>query len=266
MKDGGPGKEASVGGAGNNAESARTARTVVRLQKFLAECGVASRRAAETLIAAGRVKVNGRVAQLGQSVAPGKDRVEVDGRLLRQPQKKVYLLFNKPAGVITSAKDPQKRATVLDFVRGVGLRVFPVGRLDYDTEGALILTNDGELAYRLMHPRYQVDKVYMAWVEGRMTPETARRLEEGVQLEDGLTAPAKVTILHAGNDVTMLKLTLHEGRKREVRRMLGAVGHPVRQLQRVAFGTVQLKGLRPGEWRYLSESELRSLRRLTGLG
>lgn len=238
---------------------------MTRLQKYLADCGVASRRAAERLIAEGRVRVNGAPAAVGQSVAPGSDAVEVDGRRVTLPGENVYIVINKPAGAITTARDTHGRKTVLDLVAGAGVRVFPVGRLDMDVEGVLLLTNDGELAFRLTHPRYEVNKVYVACVKGRMLPETAARFSRGVQLEDGMSAPAKAEILKAGERASLVRLTLHEGRKREVKRLCAAVGHPVKRLERVAFGSIQARGMRPGEWRRLTPHEVAALRKLTGL-
>jgi len=237
---------------------------LIRLQKFLAECGVASRREAENLIRAGRVVVNGDTAVLGARVDPDSDSILFDGRPLSRDEK-VYVLLNKPRGVVTSAKDTHDRTTVLDFLTGVRERVFPVGRLDMDVEGALILTNDGELAYRLTHPKYEVEKVYLAWVQGVMPPEVAMQLERGVLLEDGVTAPAKVVILNKGKHSTLIRLVLHEGRKREVKRMCAKVGHRVSTLQRIGVGDVWVKGLRPGRWRYLTHREVRNLRALTRL-
>ncbi|MBI4558028.1 MAG: rRNA pseudouridine synthase [Candidatus Hydrogenedentes bacterium] len=237
---------------------------MIRLQKFLAECGLASRRTAEQLVASGRVTVNGKTAQLGDSIDPTSDQVLFDGKPVSS-EKKVYILLNKPPGVISSVRDTHHRKTVLDCLTGVHARVFPVGRLDLDVEGALLLTNDGELAYRLTHPRYQVDKVYLARVKGAMSPETAMRLEKGVVLEDGATAPAKARILNRGARDTLIQLTLREGRKREVKRMCESVGHPVWELRRVAIANVRVKGLKPGEWRRLSDSEVLKLRQLTGL-
>ena len=236
----------------------------MRLQQFMAACGVASRRASEEIIAAGRVTVNGTVATVGLSVEPGQDQIFIDGKPLHTDAK-VYVLLNKPRGVITSAKDTHQRKTVLDCLQGLHTRVFPVGRLDYDVEGALLLTNDGELAYRLTHPKYHIEKIYHAWVQGRMTADTAIKLEKGVELEDGMTAPAKVLILTLGTQSTLVQLVLTEGRKREVKRMCAHVGHPVRELQRVAIGGVKVKGLKPGDWRHLTEIEVKSLHDLTGL-
>lgn len=237
---------------------------MVRLQKFLAECGVASRRQSEVMISEGRVRVNGAVAGVGDKVDPGKDAVTVDGSPIGVDNK-VYLVLNKPRGVITSATDPQGRRTVLDCVTGVDARVFPVGRLDRDVEGVLLLTNDGELAYRLTHPKYQVDKVYKAWVHGRFNAAAARAMQEGVELEDGLATAAKVDVLRQRKDATLVRLVMREGRKREVKRLCEAAGYPVRSLIRTAIGNVTAQGLQPGEWRYLKERELADLRRITGL-
>lgn len=231
----------------------------------MAECGVASRRASEKLILEGRVKVNGVLAELGQSVDPAVDRVEVDGKPVKGQDTPIYILLNKPSGVVTTAKDPKGRPTVLDCLKGVKTRVYPVGRLDLDVEGTLILTNDGDLAHRLMHPSHEVPKVYQAWVEGRMDPETLIEFEKGVLLEDGKAAPAKAEILHAGPASTLVQLTLHEGRNHEVKRLCAAVGHPVKHLKRVAVGQVRLKDLRPGEWRYLSDREVRLLKHAAGM-
>lgn len=238
--------------------------SVVRLQKYLAACGIASRRACEQLIREGRVAVNGTPAQLGQQVSPGADKVVVDGKPVKTDEK-IYIVLNKPPNVITTMSDTHGRMSVTDLLNDIGARVFPVGRLDRDVEGVLLFTNDGEMAFRLMHPRFQVKKVYLAWVKGRMRPETAIRLERGVQLEDGMTAPASVVILNAGAETSLIRLTLREGRKREVKRMCAAVGHPVETLHRIAFAAIQAKGLRPGEWRYLSPGEINRLRRNVGM-
>lgn len=237
---------------------------VVRLQKYLAECGVASRRACEELIAAKRVRVNGEIAEIGRTIDPAADTVEVDGRTIAQDQK-IYIVLNKPAGTVTTASDTHGRKTVLDCVRGVSARVFPVGRLDMDVEGVLLLTNDGELAHRLIHPSFEVKKIYQAWVRGHFAPEAGQRLEQGVLLDDGMTAPAQVEVLRRSQNSTLIQLTIHEGRKREVKRMCAAVGHPVRHLQRVAFGELRANGLRPGEWRYLTPGEIQVLRDHAGL-
>jgi 23S rRNA pseudouridine2605 synthase len=225
-----------------------------RLNRLLARAGVASRRAADDLIAAGRVTVNGRVAAVGTQVAED-DEVRVDGRELTA-QAPVHLVLHKPAGVITTVSDPGGRRTVLDLI-DVPERVFPVGRLDRDTTGLLIVTNDGELANRLMHPRHGVAKTYVAEVEGDPSAAALRRLAEGVELEDGPTAAAGVRRLAPST----IELVIHEGRNRQVRRMLEAVGHPVRSLHRSAYGGIELGDLPSGGWRRLSAGELERLGR-----
>jgi 23S rRNA pseudouridine2605 synthase len=230
----------------------------MRLNAYLARAGVASRRGADELIKAGRVRVNGEPGALNTFVEPG-DRVELDGRALA-PQRLAYVLLHKPAGVVTTARDPQGRPTVVDLVRHES-RVVPVGRLDADTTGALLLTNDGPLAHRLAHPRYEVEKVYEAEVEGEPDEEALTRLAEGVQLEDGLTAPARVRRLGPSR----VALALHEGRKHQVKRMLEAVGHPVRHLHRSRYAGLTPAGLEPGEWRELDAREVAGLRSLVTL-
>jgi 23S rRNA pseudouridine2605 synthase len=224
----------------------------VRLNAYLARAGVASRRGADELIKAGRVTVNGAPGRLNTFVEK-RDRVEVDGKHVA-PQKLTYVLLHKPAGVVTTARDPQGRPTVVDLV-DVPERVVPVGRLDADTTGALLLTNDGPLANTLAHPRYGVEKMYVADVEGRPDDRALRALAEGVALEDGMTAPAVVRRLAP----TRVELTLHEGRNRQVRRMLEAVGHPVRHLHRSVYAGLTLEGLEPGAWRELEPSEVQRL-------
>jgi 23S rRNA pseudouridine2605 synthase len=226
----------------------------VRLNVFLARAGVASRRGADELIEAGRVLVNGAPGELNTFIA-AEDVVELDGRRL-VPQQLAYVLLHKPAGVVTTARDPQGRPTVVQLVRHP-TRVVPVGRLDVETTGALLLTNDGALAHRLAHPRYGVEKTYVADVEGNPTNEVVRRLAAGVELDDGPTAAAQARRLGPGR----VELVLHEGRNRQVRRMLEAVGHPVRALHRSHYGGLGLGGLRPGAWRDLRGDELEALRR-----
>ncbi len=224
----------------------------MRLNAYLARSGVASRRKADELIKAGRVSVNGEPGQLNTFVETG-DRVQVDGREV-SAQPLAHLLLHKPAGVVTTASDPQGRPTVLGLVPR-DVRVVPVGRLDVDTTGALLLTNDGDLAHRLAHPKYEVEKVYEAEVEGEPSDETLRRLAQGLKLEDGMTAPAEVRRLGP----SAIELSIHEGRNRQVRRMLEAVGHPVRALHRSRYASLTLKGLAPGEWRALTPSEVERL-------
>ncbi len=228
----------------------------MRLNAWLGRAGVASRRKADELIKAGRVRVNGRPGELNTFVAAG-DRVEVDGRPVAK-QQLAYLLLHKPAGVVTTARDPRGRPTVVDLVPGEP-RVVPVGRLDADTTGALVLTNDGDLAHRLAHPRYEVAKVYVADVEGEPSDEALRRLAAGVELDDGPTVPAKARRLGPSR----LELTLHEGRKHQVKRMCAAVGHPVHGLHRRAYAGLTLGTLAPGAWRELTPDEVERLRTAT---
>jgi len=225
----------------------------VRLNAYLARAGVASRRKADELIKAGRVTVNGEPGQLNTFVKR-RDRVEVDGEPVAA-QELTYVLLHKPAGVVTTASDPQGRPIVIDLV-DVPERIVPVGRLDADTTGALLLTNDGPLAHRLAHPRYGVEKVYVADVAGRPSESALQALSAGVELEDGMTAPAVARCLAPSR----VELTLHEGRNRQVRRMLEAVGHPVTHLHRSVYAGLTLDGLAPGEWRELRPDEVSALR------
>lgn len=227
-----------------------------RLQKVLARVGLGSRRVCEDLIADGRVTVNGEVAILGRRVDPDVDLVEVDGAPIGTRPGLVYYLLNKPVDVVTTASDPQGRRTVIDLVPDTP-RVFPVGRLDADTEGLLLLTNDGELANRIAHPSHGVDKEYLADVDGgRVAPGAIRRLRDGIELDDGVTAPARVAQPHPG----VLLITIHEGRNHQVRRMCQAVGHPVRRLVRIRIGSLADRQLPPGQWRELTIDELAGLR------
>jgi 23S rRNA pseudouridine2605 synthase len=225
----------------------------MRLNAYLARAGIASRRKSDELIKAGRVTVNGERGQLNTFVEP-TDRVEVDGRAVA-PQRLAYVLLHKPAGVVTTASDPQGRPTVVELVEHES-RVVPIGRLDADTTGVLLLTNDGELAHRLAHPKYEVEKVYEAEVEGEPSDETLQRLAEGVELEDGPTASARVL----GLGPSRVELVIHEGRNRQVKRMLEAVGHPVTRLHRSRYAGLTVEGLAPGEWRELSAGEVAALR------
>jgi 23S rRNA pseudouridine2605 synthase len=228
----------------------------VRLNAYLARAGVGSRRSADDLIKAGRVKVNGEPGQLNTFVEQA-DRVEVDGRAVA-PQALAYVLLHKPAGVVTTARDPQRRPTVVDLV-GHDARVVPVGRLDADTTGALLLTNDGPLAHRLAHPRYGVEKIYDVEVEGDPSDEQLRKLREGVELDDGRTAPARAKRLGPNR----LELAIHEGRKHQVKRMCAAVGLPVVRLHRPRYADLELGDLAPGAWRELSDDEVEKLRAAT---
>ena len=229
-----------------------------RLQKVLARAGLGSRRVCEDLIAEGRVTVNGDVAQLGRRVDPARDEVQLDGVPVVVRSDLVYYLLNKPTGYVSTAADTHGRPTVVELVPATP-RVFPVGRLDADTEGLLLLTNDGELTQRLTHPSFGVVKTYLAEVEGDPAPGAIRRLREGVELDDGLTAPARVTVVQRRGESAAVELGIHEGRNRQVRRMCEAVGHPVRRLVRTRIGPLRDGALAPGTWRTLTPAEVRGL-------
>lgn len=231
-----------------------------RLQKILSRAGVASRRHAEELIASGRVSVNGRtVSEQGTKADPDNDDIRVDGKPVVIPSTHRYLLLNKPPGYITTLNDPQGRPLVTDLLKGITQRLFPVGRLDYNTEGLLILTSDGEWANRLAHPRHGVEKEYHVRVRGAVTSRQLQTLAEGVQLDDGITSPATVGLLRESGNSSWISVAIHEGRYRQVRRMCEAVGLTVVRLRRVRYGSVSLGTLKPGEWRDLSPDEIRSL-------
>jgi 23S rRNA pseudouridine2605 synthase len=235
-----------------------------RLQKILAHAGIASRRAAEKLIAEGRVTVNGkRVLEMGTKADLSRDDIRVDGRRVKGPERLRYILLYKPAGYVTTRSDPQRRRTVMDLIGGVREYVYPVGRLDFDTEGLLLLTNDGDLATTLTHPRHEVERTYEAHVAGVPDQEARERLERGIPLDGRRTAPADVVLLNRRpNDREgILLITIREGRNRQVRRMLEAVGHPVRKLRRTRIGPISDRHLRPGEWRDLLPKEVAALRR-----
>ena len=238
------------------------------MQKILAQAGYGSRRVCEQLILQGRVRINGQVVtQLGVQADPQCDVIEVDGKRVQLSEEHTYILLHKPAGVVTTRRDAHAARTVMDLLQGVSAAAFPVGRLDADTTGALLLTDDGELAYRLTLPRYGVPKTYLVEVRGEVGEEALRRLREGVLLEDGMTAPAQVQKVRylAGRGTTLLRLTIHEGRKRQVKRMCMAVGHPVVRLHRERFGHLTLHQLPVGAWRYLTDEEIVALRRAVGL-
>ncbi len=232
-----------------------------RLQKLIAAAGLCSRREAERWIEEGRVTVNGQVAQLGAKADPSRDRIEVDGKRLASEEKPVYLMLHKPTGYVTTVRDPKGRPTVLQLVRS-SVRVFPVGRLDINSEGLLLLTNDGELANRLMHPRHQVDKTYQVRVRGHLSPHDQVRLEEGVALEDGMTAPARIENVRETRGHTWFEITIREGRNRIVRRMCEALGYQVARLIRVRVDFLQLGDLPAGQFRALTEAEVRRLKGL----
>jgi 23S rRNA pseudouridine2605 synthase len=236
-----------------------------RLQKLLSMAGVASRRASEELITQGRVEVNGEIVRaLGSKADPVTDTIKVDGRRLRFDVRARYIVLNKPKGVVTTRKDPERRRTVIELLKGVREYVYPVGRLDYESEGLLLLTSDGDLAAKLTHPRHEVERVYEAIVVGAPEDADLEKLRRGIVLDGARTAPAQVrragTIKQGRQQLTRLTVTLHEGRNRQVRRMCASIGHPVRKLTRTRMGPITLGDLRPGQWRDLTEREVRLLR------
>ena len=234
----------------------------MRLQKYLAGSGIASRRACEKLIENGEVTVNGRVAKIGESVEDG-DVVEYKGKVITPVSEYIYLMLFKPVGIITTASDDRGRKTVIDLI-DVKERVYPVGRLYVNTSGLLLLTNDGDLANKLMHPKFQVDKTYKAIVKGRIDDEKLKALENGMMLEDGVTAPAKVKLIKFDKENSYVEICIREGRNRQVRRMFEAVGHEVRGLRRIKVGNLSLKNMEKGQCRYLTKEEINYLKRITG--
>lgn len=236
---------------------------MMRLQKYLALSGVASRRASEKLISEGHVAVNGHViTEMGVQVDETADQITVDGKLIHLEEEKHYLAYYKPVGEVTTVSDPEGRATVMDKFRDYPVRLYPVGRLDFDSEGLLLLTNDGDMMNSLLHPSHEVDKTYLAKVSNRVEEESIRRLRAGVQLDGRLTSPAHVRVVRYEAFDTVLLVTIHEGRYRQVRRMFEAVGHQVVQLKRVGFGPIQLGDLPRGTWRQLTPNEIRKLKEL----
>ncbi len=233
-----------------------------RLQKIISGAGLTSRRQAEQWIEAGRVKVNGRPARLGENADAAVDRIEVDGRPIKTTQPTICLLLHKPSGYVTSVRDPQGRAVVVDLVKEIPARLYPIGRLDLTTSGLLLLTNDGDLAHHLAHPRHEVEKTYLARVRGTVSPQTVALLEAGILLEDGMTAPARVKVTRRQPSHSWVEVSIHEGRNRQVRRMLEAVGHPVSRLQRIRYAFLTLDNLPPGRSRRLSAAEISRLKDL----
>lgn len=234
-------------------------RENMRLAKYIAHSGAASRRKAEEMIISGQVRVNGELIQTPAcEVDPEKDIIEVNGRQVGF-EAKCYLMLNKPAGYLSTVQDPFGRPTVIDLLGTIGERLYPVGRLDLDTEGLLLLSNDGDFTNRMIHPRHKVNKIYEVLVEGQLSSEEKKKIENGIKLEDGLTAPARIKVLQQARDHTLLEIEIHEGRKRQVKRMLQAVGHPVQRLKRIGFGLLTLEGLEPGQYRLLSAAEIEGL-------
>lgn len=235
-----------------------------RLQKILSDIGIASRRKAEGLIREGLVTVNGKFAEIGMKADTEYDYIKVDGKLVTSPQKKagqkVYLMFNKPRGVVTSLSDPEKRPTIKDFLKGIKFRVFPVGRLDYDSEGLLLITNDGDFSQAILHPSKEMPKTYQVKVKGLIGLEAIEKLRRGVKLDDGMTMPANVRQISKTDNNSWLAITIYEGRKRQIRRMLEKVGHPVAKLKRISINGLKLGALKPGALRQLTLEEIKHIK------
>lgn len=232
----------------------------MRINKYIAQSGIASRRKADDLIVNGNVRVNGAVMKEPGYDVKETDKVEVNGRMVEGEQKLVYFLLNKPFGVITSAADDKDRLTVLEFVKDVDARLFPVGRLDYNTTGALIITNDGELTYRVTHPKHELDKTYRALVKGVISKEKLAKLRNGVDIGGFVTSKAKVQIIKAAKGSTLVEISIHEGKNRQVRKMFAAVGNPVQSLERIAIGNIRLGHLKEGHYRKLTKEEVEYLK------
>lgn len=226
-----------------------------RLQKILSEMGITSRRKAEDLIFEGRVTVNGRIATIGTKADPVKDHIKVNGKLLIRPEPKVYIMLNKPKNVVTSLHDPEGRPTVKDFLKGVKYRVFPVGRLDYDSEGLLLLTNDGDFAHAVLHPSKKISKTYLVKVKGILEEDKIEKLRAGVKLVERMTAPVKVKRIRETENNSWLEIIIYEGKKRQIRRMLEKTGHDVLKLKRIRVDGLELGKLEPGTFRYLTPEE-----------
>ena len=234
----------------------------IRLQKYLAECGVASRRKAEEYILDGKVQVNGKIVlELGTKINPDKDEVYFNNKKVTRTNNNVYILLNKPIGYVTTTKDQFNRETVLDLIKGINQRVVPVGRLDMYTSGALILTNDGDFTYKVTHPSHEITKTYTATLGGIITNEEVEKLRQGIEIEDYITRPAKVKILKTDieKNISRIEITIHEGKNRQVRKMCEAVGRSVKALHRTKIGNIDVKDLKIGEWRYLSQKEIRDI-------
>lgn len=232
-----------------------------RLQKIIAKVGIASRRAAEEIILEGRVTVNGKTATLGTKADIRKDHVKLDGKLLIKPEPKVYLMINKPKNVITTLSESEDRPSIRDYLKKIRYRVFPVGRLDYDSEGLLLLTNDGDFAHAILHPSKKIPKTYHVKIKGIIENDTIEKLKKGVSLKDGITAPAKVKKLRKAEENCWIEMTIYEGKKRQVRRMLDRVGHPVLKLKREKINGIQLGNLATGEIRYLTPDEVSRIKK-----
>ncbi len=232
----------------------------IRLQKYLAQCGVASRRKAETIIGSGRVSVDGEIVRdMGVTIVPHQQTVLLDGKAVRKEDKKIYLLLNKPKGYVTTLSDPQGRPIVTSLVKNINFRLFPVGRLDLETQGALILTNDGDFAQKVQHPSFQINKTYEAQIKGKPSEKELINLEKGIILEGKRTAPAKISVVKKFPRSTLVKITIHEGRKRQVRKMFQAINYPVINLKRIAYGRLYLGKLPEGSYRILTPQDLKKV-------
>lgn len=237
-----------------------------RLQKYMARAGIASRRRCEQLIVSGIVKVNGEmVTRPGILVDPSETRVEINGKVLKETEAKVYLALYKPRNCVTTLHDPQGRHKVTDLIKGIPHRLFPVGRLDYDSEGLLLLTNDGQLTYLITHPSHRIPKTYLAWVVGIPSSEGISMMAKGILLSDGRTSPAQVSFQRTAKHGSVLKITIYEGRKRQIRRMCEQIGHPVKRLKRIGIGQLKIDGLKPGQYRYLTFEEIEQLKISVGI-
>ncbi|WP_250675154.1 pseudouridine synthase [Paraclostridium ghonii] len=237
----------------------------MRINKYIASCGIASRRKAEELIIENRVKVNGKIInELSFQINEDKDKVEVDGKLIGLEEELVYIMLNKPEGYVTTVKDQFDRKSVIDLVKDVGARVYPIGRLDYETSGLLLLTNDGDLTYKLTHPKHEVDKTYVATVKGIPSQSEVTNFEKGLYIEDYKTAPAKIKIVKKNieKNYAVCEIKIHEGRNRQVRKMCKAINHPVMNLRRKAMGKILLKDVEVGKYRYLTNDEINYLKKL----
>lgn len=237
-----------------------------RLQKIISQCGIASRRKAEELIIEGLVTVNGKRAELGMKADIGRDHIKVSGKLISSPSSKTYLIFHKPFKCITAMHDPEKRPIILDYLKRVKAKVFPVGRLDFNSEGLLLLTNDGELANAVMHPKKKIPKTYRVKINGFLEDKDTLKLEKGIWLDDGMTKPAKVKIISKLKANSWISITITEGRNRQVRRMLDRVGHSAIRLIRTRIGGLALGNLKPGEYRYLTQEEVGNLKKELKIG
>lgn len=255
----------AAAGRVNQMKESKDSGNLIRLQKIISQAGIASRREAERLILEGRVLVNGNVVkELGAKADPQTDDIRVDGKKIRESGQKVYILLNKPKGCVTTVKDDRGRPTVIDLLKGIKKKVYPVGRLDFNTEGILLLTNDGDFAYRLAHPRHKIPKTYAVKISGVPTEKELRKLSDGVVVVKRKTAPAQVKLDRTTGNNSWLSITLHEGRKRQIRRMCEIIGHPVIKLKRVKYGFLELGALKPCEYRSLSSIEAKKLMEMAG--